>query len=358
MSYNGNDYQNYSDDTRESEAMRKMFVGGLNRDTTEETFYNYFSQFGPTEDKVIITDPHTHQSRGFGFVTFEKSESVENVFSSRPHIIDGKTVDVKRAMPREINTPGAHIKTTKLFVSGFRGIDLEPAELQDYIEKRHDTKFGRIEKIDLLKDRETGQLKGFGFIECNDSDFADRLCISETSFELKGRTLSIKKAEPQNNAGGNTGGGGHQNVGGGGPMRVGRGGGPMRGGSGGGRGGSSGRGGSGPRGGGGPRGGSRGGYNQNSGYQSNNYASDDNYSTSYPGYNQNQGGYQQGGYQQQSYQPPQYGGYQQNYQQSSGGYGQQNASYGQPPGGYNQGPSYGQGGYPSRGGNQQRYQPY
>ena len=181
-----------------------MFVGGLNRETTEETFYNYFSQFGTTEDKVIITDPHTHQSRGFGFVTFEKSESVENVFSSRPHIIDGKTVDVKRAMPREINTPGAHIKTTKLFVSGFRGIDLEPAELQDYIEKRHDTKFGRIEKIDLMKDRETGQLKGFGFIECNDSDFADRLCISETSFELKGRTLSIKKAEPQNNTGGNS----------------------------------------------------------------------------------------------------------------------------------------------------------
>lgn len=186
-----------TEDTRECEAMRKMFVGGLNRDTSEDAYAEYFSQFGAMEDKVIITDPHTKQSRGFGFVTFEQSESVEEVFKSRPHEIDGKTVEVKRAMPREYNTPGAHSKTKKLFIGGFKGLDFEPNDLLSYIESRHPNELGVMEKVDFVKDKETGQNKGFGFLECSNFDFADRLAICENSFILKGRELSIKKAEPQ-----------------------------------------------------------------------------------------------------------------------------------------------------------------
>lgn len=353
------DYQKASngDDSRECEAMRKMFVGGLNRSTTEAAFFDHFSQFGDIVDKVIITDPFSKESRGFGFVTYGASGSVENAFKARPHNVDGKQLDVKRAMPREYNTAGAHAKTNKLFIGGFKGIELAPQELQDYIESRHSVDFGKLEKIDFLKDQATGQNKGFGFLECTDTDFADRLAISENSFLLKGRSMSIKKAEPKEGAGGGGRGGG-------------RGGGSDRGG----RGGFD-RGGRGGRGGGGRgRGGDRGGYGGGrgggaGGYESSNYGgSGGGYSTSYPTYGQqgggaaggynsysdSQGGYgagggygQQGGYTSQAGAAGGYGGAQQGYGASQQAYGGAQQGYGGAQQGYG---GAQQGGYASNGG--------
>jgi heterogeneous nuclear ribonucleoprotein A1/A3 len=189
-----------TEDTRECEAMRKMFVGGINRDTSEEAFFDYFAGFGNMLDKVIIKDPNTKTSRGFGFITYDCSDAVENVFQNRPHVVDGKTLDVKRAMPREYNTTTAHAKVTKLFVGGV-GPDLTAEDLQAYIESRHPTSVGTVDKIDILKDKETNQNKGFGFLECSSTDFADRLTISEHQFTLKGKTMALKKAEPKGGEG-------------------------------------------------------------------------------------------------------------------------------------------------------------
>ena len=184
------------EDSRECEAMRKIFVGGLNRSTTQETFFDYFGQYGNMVDKVIMTDRETKESRGFGFITYDNSDAVESVFQSRPHNIDGKEVDVKRAIPKEHNNSSAHAKVTKLFIGGV-GPDMTPECLQTYIDSRHSSDFGTIEKIDLLKDRETNKNKGFGFLECSSTDFADRLVISENEFFLNGKKMQLKKAEPK-----------------------------------------------------------------------------------------------------------------------------------------------------------------
>jgi len=295
-----------NEDTRECEAMRKMFVGGLNRDTTDEAFFDYFGQFGNMQDKVVIKDPQSKLSRGFGFITYDSSDAVEKVFQSRPHTIDNKTLDVKRAMPREFNTTTAHSKITKLFVGGV-GPDLTPEDLQAYIESRHPTSVGTIDKIDFLKDKTTNQNKGFGFIECSSTDLADRLTISEQHFTLKGKKMGIKKAEPKPGEGGAGG------------QERGRGRGGFS--SGGGRGRGGGRGG---------RGGSYGGGDNNN-YNSNGYNND--YSTGYPGFGGNAGTYS-------------------NFQQSQPAGG----NYGGYGGGY--GANQGKGGsaWSSGGGN--RYQPY
>jgi len=192
--------QRESGDSRECEAMRKMFIGGINIVTTEEAFADHFGQYGDMVDRVIIKDVNTGLSRGFGFVAYETSDSVEKVFQSRPHVLDGKTLDVKRAMPREYNSSTAHSKVTKLFIGGI-GPDLTPEELREYIEGRHPTDIGTVDNIDFLKDKETGKNKGFGFLECSDTDFADRLTICETSFLLQGKTMCLKKAEPKGEGG-------------------------------------------------------------------------------------------------------------------------------------------------------------
>eukprot|EP00873_Tetraselmis_striata_P007356 jgi/Tetstr1/427620/TSEL_017745.t1 len=80
---------------------RKIFVGGLAPETTDDQFHEYFSQFGEVAEAQIMQDHISGRSRGFGFVTFETESSVEKVFAGGyMHTLAGKQVEVKTATPR------------------------------------------------------------------------------------------------------------------------------------------------------------------------------------------------------------------------------------------------------------------
>ena len=58
------------------ERYKKIFVGGLPRDLDIEVFKQYFEQFGPLTDYVVMKDRETGRQRGFGFVTYQEEEAV------------------------------------------------------------------------------------------------------------------------------------------------------------------------------------------------------------------------------------------------------------------------------------------
>lgn len=87
--------------SRSVKNVSKIFVGGL-PDLTLEEFKIYFQRFGSIKDAVLITDKNNGRPRGFGFVTFESVDAVNNVtkfYSS--HYLKGKWVECKRALPRD-----------------------------------------------------------------------------------------------------------------------------------------------------------------------------------------------------------------------------------------------------------------
>lgn len=84
---------------------KKIFVGGLASTVTEADFQKYFDQFGTITDVVVMYDHSTQRPRGFGFITYDSEEAVDRVLHKTFHELNGKMVEVKRAIPKEL-TPG------------------------------------------------------------------------------------------------------------------------------------------------------------------------------------------------------------------------------------------------------------
>ncbi|CAH8358647.1 unnamed protein product [Eruca vesicaria subsp. sativa] len=84
---------------------KKIFVGGLPPALTSDEFRAYFETYGPVSDAVIMIDQATQRPRGFGFVSFDSEDSVDLVLHKTFHDMNGKQVEVKRALPKDAN-PG------------------------------------------------------------------------------------------------------------------------------------------------------------------------------------------------------------------------------------------------------------
>jgi cold-inducible RNA-binding protein len=68
--------------------------------------------------------------------------------------------------------------------------------------------YGTVEKVNLITDRDTGQARGFGFVEMSVNADADRAIAELNGREMDGRALNVNEARPKTDRGGSGGGGG------------------------------------------------------------------------------------------------------------------------------------------------------
>ncbi|RRT82284.1 hypothetical protein B296_00006213 [Ensete ventricosum] len=80
---------------------KKIFIGGLAGDVTQQELKSYFEKFGSVVDTVVMYDSVTQRPRGFGFITFSSEEPVATVLKNRHHKLNGKLVEVKIAVPKD-----------------------------------------------------------------------------------------------------------------------------------------------------------------------------------------------------------------------------------------------------------------
>jgi len=96
---------------------RKLFVGGLPSNVTNDEFRTFFEGFGTVIDSVVMIDRDTRRSRGFGFVTFADLETAQSLlksgnegkkvpqdgFRSGKLLMRGKMCEVKISEPKEVS---------------------------------------------------------------------------------------------------------------------------------------------------------------------------------------------------------------------------------------------------------------
>lgn len=168
-------------------APGKLFVGGLSWQTTPEKLREYFGQFGSVTDVLVMKDPVTQRSRGFGFITFSTPDAVERVLAVPTHTLDGKKIDPKHATPKSKSKAN---KTKKIFVGGVSQ-ETSAEEVKAYF-----SQFGKVDEAVMLMDQQTKRHRGFGFVTFENEDVVDSVC--EIHFHtIKNKKVECKKAQPK-----------------------------------------------------------------------------------------------------------------------------------------------------------------
>ncbi|XP_044285968.1 RNA-binding protein Musashi homolog 2 isoform X6 [Varanus komodoensis] len=208
----------------------KMFIGGLSWQTSPDNLRDYFSKFGDIRECMVMRDPTTKRSRGFGFVTFADPASVDKVLAQPHHELDSKTIDPKVAFPRRAQ-PKMVTRTKKIFVGGLSA-NTVVEDVKQYFEqfgkvsasptfppipkilliftgawKSYLSKFQvllkgyfdrapQVEDAMLMFDKTTNRHRGFGFVTFENEDVVEKVC--EIHFhEINNKMVECKKAQPK-----------------------------------------------------------------------------------------------------------------------------------------------------------------
>lgn len=85
---------------------KKLYVGGLSYNTTQQGLQDAFAQAGTVSSATILTDKMTGRSRGFGFVEMENDEeALKAIDMWNGKELDGRTLTVNEARPMEARAP-------------------------------------------------------------------------------------------------------------------------------------------------------------------------------------------------------------------------------------------------------------
>lgn len=170
-----------------AEQNRKLFVGGLHPKTDEDSLRTFYKQWGEITDVVVMRDPKSTKSRGFGFVTYATDQAVDDAQRNRPHMIDGKEVDSKRAMPRDETNPDVHAPVKKIFVGRLKK-EMTNADLESFF-----SRFGKVTEATVVMAKDTNTSRGFAFVTFDDNDAVDKVILGRP-LEINGHRIDVRKA--------------------------------------------------------------------------------------------------------------------------------------------------------------------
>lgn len=163
-----------------------VFVGGLDENVTDELLWELMIQAGPVKHVYIPRDRITRQAQGYGFCEFRTEEDAQYAVKILNMVkMFGKPIKVQPSSEHKRNLDvGANI-----FVG-----NLDP----DVDEKLlHDTfnAFGVIiETPHIMRELETGNSKGYGFVKFNSFEASDSAIEAMNGGYIMNRSIVVQYA--------------------------------------------------------------------------------------------------------------------------------------------------------------------
>jgi len=203
---------------------RRLFIGGMSYETTDHSLEAYLNMRWPTEEAKVKRDMDG-RSRGFAFVSFPSVAILEACFDAAPHFIDGKKVEMRKVSPDGGGSWGSngpaggggtkrpHMGMTRYGDAGaggtrvyigsapsdtsrYRGLNdrIEDEDLRSYFER-----YGTVTGVAQHRWEDTGNKKGFGYIEFGEYEAA-QACKGEHT--ICGQELLVKDYQQGGGRGG------------------------------------------------------------------------------------------------------------------------------------------------------------
>ncbi|XP_074591682.1 uncharacterized protein LOC141847523 [Curcuma longa] len=202
---------------------RRVYVGGLPPMANEQTIATFFSHVmsaiggnsaGPGDAVVNV---YINHEKKFAFVEMRSVEEASNAMALDGIIFEGVSVKVRR--PTDYNPslaatlgpglPSPHLNLAVVGLSssstimGSEGPDrifvgglpyyLADAQIRELLES-----FGPLCGLDLVKDRDTGNSKGYGFCVYQDPSVTDIACAALNGLKMGDKTLTVRRASARN----------------------------------------------------------------------------------------------------------------------------------------------------------------
>lgn len=152
----------------------------------------FFSAVGKVREVRLIMDNKTRRHKGIAYIEFYDISSVPLALALNGHklcdhpiIIQPTHAEKNRAAASTTSVQRGVSGPMRLYVGSLH-FNITEEMLKGIFEP-----FGRIDKIELMKDPETGRSKGYGFITFHDGEDAKKALEQLNGFELAGRPMKV-----------------------------------------------------------------------------------------------------------------------------------------------------------------------
>ncbi|XP_063260997.1 polyadenylate-binding protein 1-like [Prinia subflava] len=167
-----------------------IFIKNLDDSIDNKALYDTFSTFGNILSCKVVCDENG--SRGYGFVHFETHEAATRAIETmNGMLLNDRKVFVghfKSRKEREAEVGARAIEFTNVYIKNF-GDDMDDDRLREIF-----SKFGKTLSVKVMMDN-SGRSKGFGFVNFEKHEEAQKAVADMNGKELNGRVLYVGRAQ-------------------------------------------------------------------------------------------------------------------------------------------------------------------
>ncbi|CAG8543332.1 9561_t:CDS:2 [Paraglomus brasilianum] len=160
------------------------------RTTDLMTLYQTFRSFGPLYSCKIYLDK-TGNPKGQGLIQFFKEASVQEALKSAAVVPSNNYQNNIAHQPQSPGPEGPLVDPCNLFIKNLDA-NISSSDLFN-----HFRKFGRIISARVMRDQETGNSKGFGFVSYTNPEEADRAKTVMNNKTLGSKQIVVRLHEPK-----------------------------------------------------------------------------------------------------------------------------------------------------------------